>query len=469
MAYIKKRTDGNKNVMIRYLNMFLSLICLLGLSTACSYSEVDWKSKNGNPVEILGEYYNRLVEQYKFIGNFQEGTILVKSGGKYGLLSFYGDCVLPCEYDTITSLDKSSRIVRKNGKYGVVEYNADFIAECKYDSCLVPSPKYTPAMMNGKWGMLNRAGENVIPHKYDDISQYDDTVFVAQYNGKYGIITYEDKVLIDFKCERINMQPFGNASYLEIDGKIAVANSHYKQVTEPLFGAAIIDYFDKDGCASLRMVSTSKCGLVDVETGKTLIPFEYDDMGFYSEGLVRVCKNDKWGYCDNKGNVIIPLKYNDAKDFSEGLAFVGDFYANKICKGGLMTENHYGFIDKKGDVVIPIKFADQSLCGNDGFHCGLAAIGEHRSDNIFAGKIGYIDKTGTFVISPQFDSADSFFLGLAVVEKNNRTGVIDTKGETIIPYNYKRGWISENDSTINLDFNTVYKIIGVGKIEKQSE
>lgn len=436
---------------------------------ACSSSEKEWKSKNGNPADILSDSYDKLVEKYKFVANFEEGTVIVISGAKYGLISYDGECVLPCEYDTITAIEKSSRIVRKNGKYGIVEYNANFIADCKFDSCLTPSPRFCPVMINGKWGIVNREGEKIISYKYDDLTEYNDTVFVAKYNGKYGIITYEDKPLIDFKCDRINMQPFGNASYLEIDGKIAVANSHYKQVTEPLFGVSILDHFDKDGCASLRNASTSKCGLVEVETGKTLIPFEYDEIGCYSEGLVRVCKNEKWGYVNKKGNVIIPLKYNDAKDFSEGLAFVGDFYANKICKGGLMTENHYGFIDKTGNVVIPFKFADQSLCDNDGFHCGLAAIGERRSDNIFAGKIGYIDKTGNFVINPQFDSAGSFFMGMAVVEKNNRTGVINSKGEIIIPYNYESGWISESDSTINLDFDTIYKIIGIGKVAKQSE
>lgn len=454
------------NMKKENLKIFI-LFAFAVLISSCGKSEEEWKSKNGTPDEILGDSYEKLVEQYKFIGNFEEGSVIVMNGGKYGLVSYYGDCVLPCEYDTITSIDKSSRIVCKNGKYGIVEYNADFIAECKYDSCLVPSPRFCPIMVNGKWGVISRKGEKVIPNKYDDIQDYNDTIFVAKYNGKYGIVSYEDKPLIDFKCDRIYIKAYGEASYIEINNKIALVNSKYQQVTEPLFGVVIIDWFDKDGCASLRMVSTNKCGLVDVETGKTLIPFEYDKLGWYSEGLVSVLKNGKWGYADKSGQIVIPFIYDDANDFSEGLALVSTFYGTRMCRGGILPECHYGFIDKKGKVVIPLKFADQSLCGNDGFHEGLAAIGDFRADNIYAGKIGYIDKTGKFVIQPQYDSADGFFMGLAVVSKDERAGVINKKNEIIIPFVYEYGSVSKQDSTITMD-NDVYIITKNGCVKKKS-
>jgi hypothetical protein len=46
-------------------------------------------------------------------------------------------------------------------------------------------------------------------------------------------------------------------------------------------------------------------------------------------------------------------------------------------------------------------------------------------------KTGYIDKTGRFVIRPQFDLAYSFSGGLARVEINGRVGYINKEGDFV--------------------------------------
>jgi len=50
------------------------------------------------------------------------------------------------------------------------------------------------------------------------------------------------------------------------------------------------------------------------------------------------------------------------------------------------------------------------------------------------GKWGYVDKTGSVVIKPQFDSGGQFSQGLAAVwdKASNKTGYIDTSGAMVI-------------------------------------
>src|SRR5260370_22035067 len=48
-------------------------------------------------------------------------------------------------------------------------------------------------------------------------------------------------------------------------------------------------------------------------------------------------------------------------------------------------------------------------------------------------KWGYIDKTGKFVIPPQFPHAESFSEGLALVLVGDKYGYIDNIGKTVIP------------------------------------
>jgi hypothetical protein len=52
------------------------------------------------------------------------------------------------------------------------------------------------------------------------------------------------------------------------------------------------------------------------------------------------------------------------------------------------------------------------------------------------GKWGYQDKTGAFIILPQFDSADVFSEGLARVELHGKCGYVDISGRVVIPFKF---------------------------------
>ncbi|MCL2816465.1 MAG: WG repeat-containing protein [Oscillospiraceae bacterium] len=60
----------------------------------------------------------------------------------------------------------------------------------------------------------------------------------------------------------------------------------------------------------------------------------------FSEGLVDLCKNGKFGFADTTGKIVIPFEYDDAYCFAEGLAAVE--------KNG-----KWGFINKLNEAVIP--------------------------------------------------------------------------------------------------------------------
>src|ERR1700704_3111972 len=48
------------------------------------------------------------------------------------------------------------------------------------------------------------------------------------------------------------------------------------------------------------------------------------------------------------------------------------------------------------------------------------------------GKFGFIDRTGKIVIPLQFDSANDFHEGLALVTSNHKTMFIDMTGKTVV-------------------------------------
>ena len=97
----------------------------------------------------------------------------------------------------------------------------------------------------------------------------------------------------------------------------------------------------------------------------------------------------------------------------------------------------FGFIDRTGKVVIPLQFDS----AND-FHEGLALVTSNR-------KTMFIDTTGKTVITPQFDIVNNFSEGLApvnigqkripnlgLISDPGKWGYLDTAGKLVIPLKF---------------------------------
>ncbi|HPO12187.1 MAG TPA: WG repeat-containing protein [Candidatus Hydrogenedentes bacterium] len=132
---------------------------------------------------------------------------------------------------------------------------------------------------------------------------------------------------------------------------------------------------------------------------------------------------------DRNGNYkVAMLMWMDDRsnyEFKEGL--------NPICF--LHSDVAY-YIDKDGQ----IKFEICPAYSAGTFSEGLAAIATETRQVSSGGfsfkRWGYIDKTGAWVIPPQFDYARSFSEGLAAVEKDGKTGFIDKQGKFVLPAQY---------------------------------
>ena len=147
--------------------------------------------------------------------------------------------------------------------------------------------------------------------------------------------------------------------------------------------------------------ANGRCGFK--KDGVVVIQAKYNYASDFSEGLVGVNLNGKWGYIDKAGKEVIPIKYDYAKSFIEGLAAVA-------------LKGKWGYIDKTGKEIIPIK-CDYAW----DFSEGLALV-------MMNGKRGYIDTAGNVVIPFKYDCADSFINGKAAVFLNGKWGNIDKQG-----------------------------------------
>ncbi|MBD2705800.1 WG repeat-containing protein [Spirosoma sp. BT702] len=211
------------------------------------------------------------------------------------------------------------------------------------------------------------------------------------------------------------------------EGKWGYLNSHKTWVIPPVFEQAEDFMADRAVVAMLSSVTDTqfRFGLID-RSGRLVVPCIYERLDYSSEGMARAQKANLWGYIDRVGAVVIPFQYESAGPFSEGLACVS--------MNGLN-----GFIDTQGRLIIPPQF--QRLASHFFFNEGRAMV--YQADKESAEKAAFIDKTGKFLLSPQFTYAENFREGLAVAQPLDSPyyGFIDQQGKWVIPANrYENAW-----------------------------
>jgi hypothetical protein len=150
-----------------------------------------------------------------------------------------------------------------------------------------------------------------------------------------------------------------------------------------------------------------------------IVPFKYDAIFDWAEGLAWVMTNHKFGFIDTAGNEVIPLIYDKTFGFYNGLACV-------------KLNNKWGFIDKTGKVVVPIRYDFiQTGFSSDLVYFNIGGKGDGIPKG---GKWGYVNRNGNEVIPAKYDKVsgfDSIKKDAALVFSGNKKIWINKKGEKI--------------------------------------
>jgi hypothetical protein len=217
---------------------------------------------------------------------------------------------------------------------------------------------------------------------------------------------------------------------------------------------AIISYLVMISCTSTSnppqffpVQISEKIGFINNQ-GKLIIDAKFENGGgapaFSTEGLVAVRYNSKCGYINTDGKTVIDFQYSSCKQFSEGLALVQErIEIPKVDNGRniIYVQDKCSYIDKLGAKVIDFE--------KNGFDCTYKHIfSEGLSTFQMKGKIGFMDKSGTMVIQPQFydwgeDDGAKFSEGLALVlirsetdPRDQKLSYIDKSGKVIFSSNF---------------------------------
>ncbi len=164
--------------------------------------------------------------------------------------------------------------------------------------------------------------------------------------------------------------------------------------------------------------------------GQVVIPALYEKTGNFCEGLARVRINGKWGFIDPAGQEVISAIYTNVRDFHEGISTV------MLQRNGHLEQF---FIDKIGkNIFNKVYISTSNHWFIHSFSEGIAAVQDPQTK-----KLGFINKSGTYIISPEFEYANNqgtqleflfsyFHQGYAWVKDKDGFKLIDKEGKPLV-------------------------------------
>ena len=322
--------------------------------------------------------------------------------------------------------------VRVNGKEGYIDATGRMVIKPQYEKALYFSEGLAGVEIGDKSGYVDKAGRIVITPQFDGLGSFSEGLADVSKGGRRGYVDKTGKMVINPQFDVAFSFSEGLAR-VWIGDMTGYIDKTGRYVIGPRFDQFLSHDFS-DGLASVVEGNdwyTGKHGFID-KSGRWFFNYSFRHADAFSEGLAYVGIGNQDGFIDKTGRFVIYTQegsgdYNyNYYSFKEGMSrFSKTKYENVSGVDHLvLTEETIGFIDKAGRCVISPQFHDAS-----DFSEGLACV--RIGGKYGKGRYGFVDKNGSYVINPQYDYAESFRGGIAPVVINNQFQYINKKGEIV--------------------------------------
>ena len=267
------------------------------------------------------------------------------------------------------------------------------------------------------------------------VADYPTSKFVEQANQKIEEIDWKSTIESD------NLSNFEEFVYKYPNSKnIEIANNKIKEYKE-----IVLPYLNKN----------KKYTLLNVGTLKFIGEIEYDSMVAMPKGKFIVSKYKKYGVIDLLANKLIPITYDCIQNS-------GDYFIAKLGK-------NYGVINDQGQKIIDFSFESINKTENNNFIVSkkinnvnstyglissngegiLEAIYSNISEidattfNVTLNNQSYLIDQNSIIKSQKYNSIIPLDYSLSsntyyTVELKNKQGIINKKGEIVIPVIYEK-------------------------------
>ncbi len=306
-----------------------------------------------------------------------------------------------------------------DGKWGFINTKGQLVIPCQFDKVGDFYRGYTTVTVNQndtiQKGVISPTGDFIIPlGQYDDVGSFSEGLCAVKKGDKWGFVDKNGQIVISPAYDKASFFQEGLAS-VQIDKMWGAIDRNGKMVIKPAFGWSFVFY---DGVATVY--DGGKFCYINT-AGTRLFDTQFRSNSRFSEGL-SLCTTEYdatkkaylYKYIDLSGQVVLNLgtKYKQLGNFQEGLAYVE-------------RDGHLGFIDRAGNEIITPEYQSFKWVLS-GFKDGCVAA---QKDDTW----GIIDKTNQIVIPLMYDDAASYNEGYCLVIKDDTITIFDELALPVSP------------------------------------
>ena len=269
----------------------------------------------------------------------KSGYIVNDEQGKYGIIDYSKNQVLPNQYEGIEAVyGNDLYVVVEAGKQKLIQKDGTEVLKDGFDkitAILKTSGAGVIYQKADKFGVMDLTGKVVIDSTYESLKEAKSGIFIASKDGKFGIIDMAGQEKLPFQYQSITYQEAADFYVAEdtsfqaniLDNNFAVKQTgiliqidtdkgymELKQGEEYKYYNFKFEEKSQTDILSNNTLFVSKkdgkYGFVD-KNGKVIVDYLYDDVTNQNNyGFAGIKKDGKWGSVDSKGNVIIEPTYN---------------------------------------------------------------------------------------------------------------------------------------------------------------
>ena len=389
-------------------------------------------------------------------------------------------------------------VIEENGKYGVKNQEDKIIVKPQYEQVVIPNEHRgificdnygeKTVVYNEKGSEIFKEYEAVEPIKLSNLleEKYEKNAIIYQKNGKYGLLSITGKVILDARYEQIFSLGYKeNEVIVKDNSKYKIYDVNGKQLIKEEFDSIQSDeyYNEQDGYKKSGYIvckTTSdgyRYGYYDYDYDEVLTP-DYNqilrivDVTDKNNVYLIAAQNGQYGVFINNAK-IINTQYqsiNYEKEFNLFIAERTGKYGAFNEKGTEVLKVEYDSLEVKGVYIYTTKGEDKKVFDKDGKEVKISfdtTIEKTDNDNIFIkfenNKYGVIDKEGKTLIDCEYDllqtirntkayQAMNFETNITYIFNNKLEKVIEISNATINIEDEKIQVYNE-EITYNLDIN----------------
>jgi len=368
-----------------------------GFAAVCKHDSCFYINKEGERVTV--NYFDE-------VENYHDGAAIVKKKDLYYLINRSG-LEITRGYQDISKSYEDLFVCKSNNMYGAINVKGNVIIPFEYDKLGNFKNGYAYYMQSGKYGLVDLKN-NARPALWDWVSDVDsNAIVIIKKENKFGLITSNHQSILQPFYDFIGQCK--NGIYIVVRNDLygfynALERCFITSVDYDYNSGLNEDYYTNG--KQFKLLKDEGVAVVDLNGRVSVNYGSYSNLFFAKNDIIRIEKNNRYGFVDKKLKAVTSVEYDKATDFENNFAIV-------------VKSGNTQIIDKSGKAVYSIKSAEINR-----FDKSFYLV---QQNNYF----GLLDTKATMVLNIEFDSIEAVYVNLYRCKKGKDVFLFNSVTKTI--------------------------------------